>query len=93
MITESRYALIRDVDICRGLLNDLDECMADWRGRYVVLLDNCPAHTSQVSTQVLAHLRVPVFFSAPASYLAILIEGIFGQLKALQLDAIADPDE
>ena len=69
----------------------LDEHVRDWRHRYVVVLDNCAAHTSAISTRVLAHLQVPLLFTAPASYAALPVEGIFAMLKAVDLDDIADP--
>ena len=73
------------------MVHHLDEHVSNWRDQYVIVLDNCAAHTSVISARVLAHLRVPLLYTAPASYAALPVEGIFAMLKAVDLDAIADP--
>ena len=70
----------------------LDEHISDWRDKYVVLLDNCPAHTSVAAYSVMAYLQIPILFSAPASYSAIPVEGVFGALKAIDLDQLPEPN-
>ena len=58
-----------------------------------MVLDNCPAHASSISIKVLAYLKVPLMFTAPASYAALFVEGIFALLKAVDFEQIADPDD
>ena len=73
------------------MIGILDAEVVDWRERYIVVLDNCPAHASEISIRVLTFLKVPLMFTAPASYAALPVEGIFAGLKALDLEQIADP--
>jgi transposase len=74
------------------MIAKLDCARPNWRKKYILLLDNCPAHTSQASVSVMKHLRIPVFFSAPASYIAIPVEGVFAALKAKELDLLPVPN-
>ena len=75
------------------MISMLDVEVKDWRERYIVVLDNCPAHASEISMRVLTFLRVPLMFTAPASYAALPVEGIFAGLKALDLEQIEDPSD
>ena len=71
----------------------LDSRIANWRKQYVIVIDNCPAHASAVTAKMLSHMEVPVMFSAPASYAALPVEGVFKIVKARDLDAMPDPSE
>ena len=75
-----------------ALERQLNEVRPDWRSTHVFLLDNCSIHKTQLARKVLTSLKYHVIYSAPASFLAIPIEGIFGALKAVDFDAIQDPD-
>lgn len=77
----------------KDLISVLDDHIVGWREQYIVVIDNCPAHTSAVSLMALAHLGVPLMFTAPASYKALPVEAIFGLLKATDLNGISDPSE
>lgn len=52
----------------------LSEKDPDWREKSVLILDNCPSHKTLLVRRVLAHLRFPVLYSAPASYTVLPIE-------------------
>jgi hypothetical protein len=75
------------------MVEQLDQAFPNWRSQYIFLIDNCAAHTSRATILVMEHLCIPVFFSAPASYLAIPVEGVFGALKAKELDKQLSTDE
>ena len=66
-----------------GLEQQLNERRPDWRETHVFLLDNCSIHKTQLARKILANLGYPVIYSAPASFIAIPVEGIFGVLKAV----------
>ena len=69
----------------------LDLHLENWREQYVILIDNCPAHSSAITAKMLSHMGVPIMFSAPASYAALPVEGVFKIVKARDLDAMPDP--
>ena len=46
-------------------------------------MDNCPSHKTPLLRDVLRKLGVPTIFSAPASFLAIPAEAVFGALKSV----------
>lgn len=68
----------------------LDKGKPDWRKDHVLLLDNCAAHKTRLVKQLIASLRVPTLYSAPASFLAVPVEGVFAAMK--QLDMTKDDD-
>ena len=70
----------------------LTKVRPDWRDTHVFLLDNCSIHKTHLAREILKNLGYPVIFSAPASFLAIPIEGMFGALKAVDFASIPDPE-
>ena len=58
----------------------------------MILIDNCPSHKTSMTLKTLAKLDVPVLFSAPASFKAIPVEGVFGAIKAVDFSKIPDSD-
>ncbi len=44
-------------------------------------MDNCPSHKTQDTLYLLSVLKIPTIFTAPASYLAVPIEGLFAAIK------------
>ena len=74
------------------LSEQLDYHIADWRDTHVLLLDNCPSHKTAAVKEVLHKLQVPTIYSAPASFLAIPVEGLFGAIKGKNFLNEADPD-
>ena len=75
-----------------GLERYLSKHRPGWRKSHVLLLDNCSSHKTEQTLRVLAYLKMPVIFSAPAYFLAIPIEGLFGALKAIDFSKVPDPD-
>jgi hypothetical protein len=55
-------------------------------------MDNYSSHKIPLTIKIIKELAMPVIFSAPASFLAIPIEGVFGALKAVDFDTKPDPD-
>ena len=62
------------------------------KSEWSLLLDNCPSHKTQDTLKLLESLRIPTVFSAPASYIAIPVGQLFGQLKSLDLKSKPDPN-
>ena len=54
-------------------------------------MDNAPSHSGKLTNQVLHNLNVPHMFTAPASYSALPVEGMFGKIKMLDLSPIDMP--
>ena len=75
-----------------GLEEFLTRHNSKWRDSHVLLLDNCASHKTPATLRLLQSLGFPVIFSAPASFLAVPIEGLFAALKATDFNKIADPD-
>ena len=46
-------------------------------------MENCPSLKTPLVRDVLRNLRVPTIFSAPASFLAIPVEAVFGAIKSV----------
>ena len=63
----------------------LDSAKPEWRKDHVLLLDNCAAHKTRVVKQLIGSLRVPTLYSAPASFLAVPVEGVFAALKQVDM--------
>lgn len=63
------------------MTTELDRILPEWRNSHVLLLDNCPSHKTPIVRKIIAGLRVPVLFSAPASYKSIPVELFFAALK------------
>lgn len=59
-----------------------------WRDSHIILMDNCASHKTYLVRKLLKILRLQVIYSAPASFLAILVELAFGALKAKDFKAI-----
>ena len=76
----------------RRLAEQLDFHLPHWRDDHVLLLDNCPSHKTAMVREVLQKLQVPTIYSAPASFLAIPVEGLFGAIKAKNFLNEPDPD-
>ena len=75
-----------------ALADHLDHHFSDWRDTHMLLLDNCPSHKTSLTMNTLERLNMPVLFSAPASFKAIPVEGMFGAIKGIDFSKIADPD-
>lgn len=58
----------------------------------MLLLDNCASHKTKKTIETLARLQFPVIFTAPASFLAVPIEGIFGPIKLVDFTKIPNPE-
>jgi len=57
-----------------------------------LLLDNCPSHKTYVTKKILKILKVPVIFSAPASFYSAPVELAFAALKQKNFDDTS-PDQ
>ncbi len=75
-----------------ALSNELDNVVPNWRESHILLLDNCTSHKTQMMRKVYANGGFKVIFSAPASYLAIPVERIFGLIKKQDLDDVKTPN-
>ena len=75
------------------LAEQLDYYNPNWREDHILLLDNCPSHKTDMVRDVLHQLQFPTVYTAPASFLAIPVEGLFGAMKAKNLIYEADPDD
>ena len=69
------------IEYIRRLVSKLDEQIPNWRSTHILLIDNAPSHSSDVTRAVLSSLQVPVCFSAPASYSCLPVERVFGILR------------
>ena len=56
------------------------------------MLDNCPSHKTDLVRKMIRKLRIPTIYSAPASFLAIPVEGVFGAIKQKNFLNEPDPD-
>ena len=75
------------------LSEELDFNHPEWREDHILLLDNCPSHKTDMVRNVLHNLEFPTVYSAPASFLAIPVEGVFGALKGKNLMNEEDLDQ
>ena len=57
----------------------------------MLLLDNCSTHKTELVFDLLNTLRVPKMYSAPASYLAIPVERLFGSIEINDFEMQEDP--
>ena len=73
------------------LAAELDSSIPQWRETYVLVHDNCASHKTDLMLSVLKAGGFSVIFSAPASYLSLLVEGIFGLIKGREYDTISTP--
>jgi hypothetical protein len=74
------------IDYLLRLTECLDAERPGWRKTHVVVCDNNSSHTSQVTRRVLQYLRVPVCFTAPASFACLPVERAFGILRSKEYD-------
>ena len=58
----------------------------------MLLLDGCPSHKTPLMRKVYANAGYNVIISAPASYLSIPVERLFGLLKKQDFDECATPN-
>ncbi len=58
----------------------------------MLLLDNFSSHKTQLVRDCISSLKIPTLFSAPASFLAIPVEGVFCNIKALDFSDLPDPE-
>jgi hypothetical protein len=61
------------------------------RENSILLLDNCPSHKTALFRRIIHVLKVPVIFSAAASYFAIPVEKVFASLKIRDYTNISTP--
>lgn len=73
------------------LSRELDKDDESWRSNYVLVLDNCACHKTQLVRDVLKKAGFPTLFTAPASYLACSVEQIFSLIKKIKLDHGSTP--
>ena len=74
-----------------SLSNELDNDYPMWRENHLLLMGNCPSHKTELVRDVLASEGFRVMFSAPASYLSLPVESIFGLIKKCDLDEVRTP--
>jgi hypothetical protein len=74
-----------------SLIAELDAAQPDWRESHVLLLDNCASHKTNLVLSVLDAGGFSVIFSAPASYLAMPVEGIFALIKEREYETFTTP--
>jgi hypothetical protein len=70
----NRYTTI---DVLLTLIKHLDATRPGWRHNHILIHDNCPSFASHDVQAVLSHFNVPCLFTAPASFKALPVEGIF----------------
>lgn len=75
-----------------GLIDYLDRRDQNWRNRYLLLLDNMSSHKTEETVNLLNYYRVPVRYSAPASFLAIPVEGVFRAIKSCDFRKMVLPE-
>lgn len=71
-----------------SLSNELDNDYPKCKENNLLLMDNCPSQKTKLVRDVLASGGFRVMFSAPASYLALPVESIFGLIKKCDLDEV-----
>jgi hypothetical protein len=72
-------------DFLIDLVAKIDSQRPAQRHNHVLLLDNCPAHRTELILKIFNRLRIPVTFTAPASYDCLPVESTLGLLKNQQL--------
>ena len=70
----------------RDLARKLDGERKDWRSDTLIVLDNAPYHTSQVTIDLFKNLRLPICFTGPHSYDASPCELMFAHFKAADIN-------
>ncbi len=80
----------------QSFLIDLEKILSrsipDWRATHFLLLDNFSSHKTTKTKRLLQRLRVPTVFTAPASFQAVPVEGLFAFIKAHDFLKMEDPD-
>ena len=72
--TNNRFTTI---EALRRLMYSLDRDSKTWKQECILIHDNCPSFIAKDTKSVLKHLNCPTMLCAPASFSAILVEGIF----------------
>ena len=70
----------------RDLARKLDAERKDWRSDTLIMLDNAPYHTSQVTINLFKSLQLPICFTGPHSYDACPCELMFAHFKAADIN-------
>ena len=71
----------------------LDKERPNWRQSHLLLMDNMSSHKTQKTLNMIEQLQLPVRFTAPASFLAVPVEGVFRCLKLEYFRLQNLPDE
>lgn len=64
-----------------SLKSALDKTNPRWIENHILLMDNCSSHKTKWTRSVILGLGFKLMFSAPASFLCLPIEYVFGTLK------------
>jgi transposase len=59
----------------------LDVVEPEWRKTSVVMLDNARIHNTDEVKEVVTKCRIPIFYTAPASFEVLPIELVFSRVK------------
>jgi len=63
------------------LIEQLDLQSPTWINNTVLLIDNCPAHSSKLTQDFLTFMNVPRCLTAPASYRLVPVKLLFARIK------------
>lgn len=80
----NRYTMI---EALLSLIRHLDDVRPGWRHNHILMHDNCPSFSTLEVQRILAHNNVPCLFTAPASFKALPVEGVFQVLKSTILES------
>ena len=67
----------------RDLVRKLDDERKNWRSDTLIVLDNAPYHTSQVTIDLFRNLSLPICFTGPHSYDACKYQAFLYQIDHL----------
>ena len=56
-----------------------------WRSNHEFILDNAQNHFAEEAQKVLARIEIPMAHTIPGSFMAYLIELVFGSMKKFDL--------
>ena len=75
------------------IVDHLDKLKLDWRFSHVLMMDNMSSHKTQQTISILQYLQVPICYTAPASFKALPIEGVFAALKGVDFRQREIPEQ
>ena len=64
------------------LVQKMDKDDKYWKSKFFLLLDNATMHSTQLILKYIKDEKIPVLFTAPASFEAVPVEAMFKYIKS-----------